>query len=430
MTRLSRFIYLIGLSVIVLLLWQIAVRFSSEPQSEGSANSLYVWNRSWSNEVLQGIRESAGKVAGYVVLAGQVEWEGSTLRVTSVGCDYAALAKTGKAVGIAIRVGAYSGPFASEEEPFDTIVSLASTVLSDASCEGLKIREIQIDFDCPESKLDGYRVWIKGLKKVFPDVPVTITALPTWLKHEEFKQLAKETDGYVLQVHSLETAKTIHDPITLFQGEKARRWVQEAGKRGLPFRVSLPTYGYQIAFDEDGMYAGIFAEGPRREWPEGVRVREVRTDPKAVAEFVRWLDEKHPKNMKGLLWFRLPTQEDRLNWRWPTLAAVMEGRVPEPNLLPQVRKPEPELVDITLKNTGEADSTQPITLSVRWQGSRLLAADALAGFRLANTSPDELTFYSSRNGSSPRIYPSEEVPVGWLRFDTATEVQVDVLAQQ
>jgi hypothetical protein len=42
-------------------------------------------------------------------------------------------------------------------------------------------RELQIDFDCAESKLDGYQVWVEAIKYKISPVPVTITALPSWL---------------------------------------------------------------------------------------------------------------------------------------------------------------------------------------------------------------------------------------------------------
>jgi len=42
----------------------------------------------------------------------------------------------------------------------------------------LRIQELQIDFDCPESKLDGYRVWIEVQKKESKRLACNLKPLP------------------------------------------------------------------------------------------------------------------------------------------------------------------------------------------------------------------------------------------------------------
>ena len=69
------------------------------------ADSLYIWNRAWNEPVLEGIEESTSQTSGYVVLAAQLDWEADKFNVTEVNCDYASLKQSGKAVGVAIRVG-------------------------------------------------------------------------------------------------------------------------------------------------------------------------------------------------------------------------------------------------------------------------------------------------------------------------------------
>ncbi len=51
----------------------------------------------------------------------------------------------------------------------------------------------------------------------------------------------------------------------------------------------------------------------------------------------------------------MPVATDALNWRWPTLSAVMAGRSPA-HKLEAVREGE-NPVDLSLSNNGEADES-------------------------------------------------------------------------
>jgi len=56
-------------------------------------------------------------------------------------------------------------------------------LLAEAKTNQLKVRGLQIDFDCAESKLESYRVWIEALRQHISPAPLTITALPSWLSN-------------------------------------------------------------------------------------------------------------------------------------------------------------------------------------------------------------------------------------------------------
>ena len=64
----------------------------------------------------------------------------------------------------------------------------------------------------------------------------------------------------MLQVHSLERPKNFDAPFTLCDANAARRAVTWAAKIGVPFRVTLPTYGYLVAFAPGGQFVGLSAE--------------------------------------------------------------------------------------------------------------------------------------------------------------------------
>lgn len=346
-------------------------------------HAAYVWQRQWDEHVRAAVSNAAPCLSGFVVLAGENH--------ARFAPDLAAVHATGKPCGVAFRL----------------------TTLATLDLTGFDAAEIQIDYDCPESKLDAYRQWLVPFRAKVAPTPVTITALPAWLRQPAFSNLVAASDGFVLQVHSFDT--------TLCDTGKAARAVAEAARYGVPFRVALPTYGYVVAHDLAGKFLGLSAEGPARNWPADSVLSEVRTDPAAMAALVREWSAHRPANLTGIIWYRLPIATDRLNWRWPTLAAIIAGKVPQPALVPQLRQPEPGLVELDLANTGNADAFTNVTVTVRWRDATLLACDALAGFAITGTETNAARFVGN-----PRVAPGERRVAGWLRFRETKEVACEV----
>ena len=140
-----------------------------------------------------------------------------------------------------------------------------------AADNGIEPKELQIDFDCAESKLNSFRELVKVLHKeteqlqievsseIEQTVPIVITALPCWLQDRAFKALVQEADGFVLQVHSLERPKSPEAPMELCDIASSVKWIERAARFEVPFRVALPTYGYIVGFDKEGHFLGITA---------------------------------------------------------------------------------------------------------------------------------------------------------------------------
>ena len=155
-----------------------------------------------------------------------------------------------------------------------------------------------------------------------------------------------------------------------------------------------------------------------------VRVADV-SDPAAMAELVRYWTGTRPTTLTGIIWYRLPTERDVLNWRWPTLAAVMQGRTPSPKLAAELRRPEAGLVEVELTNTGDADHAGVATVALRWQAGTLLASDALGGFTKVDAVPRSLQLHAQ--GQSLRLAPGERRTIGWLRFKAHADVETQIL---
>jgi hypothetical protein len=418
----------ISLGVIVLI-------FHPRPAVETKLGSIphdvYVWQRSWSPAVCAAVREHGQSFGEIVVLAAEVSWKNGEPKVARVRPDADSLRAASRGVGVAIRVGAFDGP--KTIDPFDPagkqsrfVCDLAAESIERLKRDSIEPAELQIDFDCPESKLAGYRKWIVALKKRVAPVPVSITSLPSWLDAPAFAELARECGSYVLQVHSLRRPTSTSDVSPLCEVRPSQAWVEQAEKIGVPFRVALPTYAYVASFDTKGKFLKLAAEGSNLAAPSGGSLREIDSDPRAISELVRGWVRNRPAHLRSIIWYRLPNDNDELNWRWPTLAAVMEGRTPQARLFARARKSEPNLFEIEIANDGEADA--PISCRVKAQcaGAKILASDGVEGFERASNADSSITLRADGTQPRERLAPGEKRTVGWVRTSREAEVRADV----
>jgi hypothetical protein len=400
------------------------------PRTSGPLpQEAYVWQRQWTPSV----REAAGRASGLsrlVALGAEVDFRREPVRVARVPLDLA-LGAAGRPVGAALRIHTFPGRFTDSPEAVRLVARLAAGLAAEARRQGLALAEIQLDYDCPESRLDDYPALIAAVREAVRPVPVTITALPSWLRRERaFERVIAAADGYVLQVHFLDPIAGAGDPLVLCDPAAARRAVERAARFRRPFRVALPTYGYQVVFRADGRRAGVAAEGPPVLPPSGGTVRTVRSDPSAMAGLVRDWTADRPAALAGILWYRLPSAGDRLNWPWPTFEAVRAGRMPRAEVAAEARSPAPGLIEIDLVNRGEAEVPWPALLRVGWKDLRMIAADGLSGYRIGLDGPDGARV-EQRDSPEDPSRPGDRRTIAWLRFDgapTAKEIRLETLA--
>ncbi|HEX9943168.1 MAG TPA: DUF3142 domain-containing protein [Thermoanaerobaculia bacterium] len=383
----------------------------------------YVWQRSWTPAVQESVRQ-AKDFAGVVVLAAEADLRGPAPQVVRVPLDGEALRASGRPVGAAVRATAFPGRFADDPRLVRLLQDVVQDVAAEARRQGISLSEVQIDYDCPESKLEDYRDLLPALRKAASPVPLTITVLPTWIRQRRaFRELIQAADGYVLQLHSLVLPEKAGERVTLIEPRSAQGWAEEAARFRRPFRAALPTYGYEVVFDARGKPLGVLAEGLLLSWSPDVTVRTVRSDPKAMAGLIHGWTRDRPAELAGVLWYRLPVVGDRLNWTWPTLRAVMTGRAPRAELRAVSRHPEPGLVEVDLLNAGEAEAAWPSPVRIRWDGEAPSAADGLAVYQIGSADRSEVRLKRSGAG---RLRPGERRTIAWLRFATPTEVRVEL----
>ncbi|MDB6109352.1 MAG: hypothetical protein JWR69_1102, partial [Pedosphaera sp.] len=294
------------------LIGMVSASASRAAEEQPFPQEAYVWQRAWTAPVREAVAQHAADFSGLTVLAAEVTWKAGKFQVVRVPVDYPALSRTKGPVGLALRIAPYPGPFMSDGPPISGLAKLAQSLVVEARAAGLAPCELQVDFDCAEAKLEGYKTWLETIRRKLTPLPVVITALPSWLNQNSFPKLAGVADGYILQVHSLERPKGPDAPFSICDPTAARRAVERAGRIGLPFRVALPTYGYVVAFGSDGHLLGLSAEGPSKNWPTGTQLREVRTDPTAIAELVRGWSTNRPAAFQKIIWYRLPISLDVL----------------------------------------------------------------------------------------------------------------------
>lgn len=391
-------------------------------------HEIYIWQRVWNSDLREAAAAAKSDSSGFCPLAAWLEWQGGVSKVKWADVPWHDLAGQNRHVFAAIRVE----PRAGSDLPVvnEVLTATSRECVRRAALQGVTLDEIQLDFDAAESQLTIYTGWLGQIRAAVAPVRVTFTALPCWLNQPNFVKLAHAADGYVLQVHAAE--KPTPESTLLCDPAKARQWVNQASRAapGVPFRVALPTYTYELAFGTDNHCIGVVAEGESRDWPEASRVIFLKADPAALADLLKTWNVNRPAELTGVLWFRLPTDSDTHNWRMTTLRSLIHGIDPRPVLSTRASlDSDGKLCDLTLLNSGDADANPPAWITVSWQNAKMEAGEALAGY--AMTATDSSAEFHPRGavgaGAMRVIRPGQAIPLGWLRFsDPITNPKITI----
>ena len=386
----------------------------------------YLWQRVWNSAVPDALAQAEIRLDGVVILGAEIVWSGQMPQTISASVDWETLKNCRKPVAIALRIAPFSGPFGKDDAPVQHIAETAKSLLAAASAHGVQLGEFQLDFDCADKKLNGYRLWLQTLRPIIRPVRFVITTLPAWLDQPEFPALVHEADGYVLQVHSVPTAKET-GRTTLCDVALARKWIGRAAELKLPFSVALPTYRCLAGYDSTGKLLGVVMDSVNPAWPPGTNVLEFATDADDLAALVKEWQAARPPELLELLWYRVPVATDVRNWRWTTLSAVMAGRIPVHKL--EVVKMGENPVDLAISNRGEADDQGNVIVTVTWNYASLVAYDSLPGWTVRVEK--EQAVFTPIAGFRSQLPPGGQRSIGWLRYDQVTTVrsQMEELAE-
>src|SRR5438552_4468468 len=379
----------------------------------------YIWQREWTPAVIDSLAEAERRMDGVVLLGAEISFVAKKPEIARASIDWAAVKRQNEHCSVALRVAPFAGPFREDDAAARAIVDLTKQILDEAHAHDVKIEEFQLDFDCAQNNLRDYRGWLRTLRGVVHPVRFVITTLPSWLDHPDFLALIREADSYVLQVHSIPISST---RVTLCDARLARQWISKAAKLGLPFSVALPTYHCSAGYGADGKLLSVAMDSVQPAWPPGTRILEFGADPDEIVALVNEWHHSRPPQLRELLWYRIPIATDMRNWRWPTLSAVMSGRLPKHklNILQEGENP----IDLSIFNAGEADEQLNANVTATWNGAGLTASDALAGWNVKSENGRAIFKVTASHGL--RLPPGATRKICWLRFDQTTTLETEL----
>ena len=343
---------------------------------------VYIWQRNWNSNIKEAVSSIQGMTGYFTVLCGDLKFKEGKPVLNSVNIKWDYLNQTKTNVTIAFRINAQASKYFAT----DAINSLADSV-SDLISKTIRpapkniIIGIQIDYDCPTSKLADYAKFIKLIKDKFRGFQISFTALPAWLDSSDFPALAVSSDYYVLQVHSFKIPGTLEEALKPFSGVSVSSWIEKASLIGYPFYVSLPTYGYEVSFNENGKFLGLRAETPPINYRPGTKHAIVMTDPMKILAFMDEIYKKKPEHLLGFCWFRLPLKTDEFNWSIDTLKMIMTRKSPKASLESETVSPNPGLYEIYVTNNGQTNLFKDIHFNVMWNKNVQIVHDVISGYK-------------------------------------------------
>ena len=331
----------------------------------------YIWQRQWSPAVGVAMQASEQLVGGWRVLAAELtaqrQWK-------TANPDWQALKTTQHAIVMVVRLD-------GRTESLDAAThARIGALLARWRQQGVPIAGVEIDYDCPTSQLPAYRNFIDTLRQSLErDATLSITALPTWLNSPELGKLLAAADESVLQVHAVMNPRQ-----GLFDTERAQAWLKAYAKQtSHPWRVALPSYGTRVSWDDNGRISAVESERPLL--APGNAAQELTASPLVVSAFLAQLDKNPAPGLVGVVWFRLPTEDDVRNWSLPTWQAVLARQPLASAVTAEARanthNAQPGLHDLTLHNNGNADSTLPLIVRID-AAPACDAADGINGYAL------------------------------------------------
>jgi hypothetical protein len=368
-------------------------------------HDAYIWQRLWTPQLVAAAHRSSDIVRTWRVLVAEADRSG---RWVSVAVPWDELLAAQRSVAAVVRIDGRlddAGIPAILEQVVERIDTVSRQI---AASRPAALVAVEIDYDCPTSKLPVYTRFLAALRARLPgSIALSITALPTWMSSRELEALTRAVDEVVLQVHAVDDPRRgLFDPV------RAGRWVQAFSQRTMrPFRVALPAYDVRVTWRPDGRLASVESEVPLL---LGRAEGEVLgAAPEVVLGFLDTLRRAAPPGLIGIAWFRLPTGTDIRAWSPQTWRAVVQGRLPAPNLTASlVATGHSNVWDVVLSNDGPSDVSVP--RKVRLDPTCEMA-DGANGFQLAMVSARAGAPLVLEAADAGRLRAQTKRTIGWAR---------------
>jgi len=253
----------------------------------------------------------------------------------------------------------------------------------EAENAGLRVAGVQLDLDCPTSRLPKYADLLHRLRLALPpsSTALSITALPTWYHGTGLDAILHEIDFAAPPYYEANVGRTREDYATVSQPAKTESGLAAAGWRGEPFFAGIPAYGHALVYNSAGRLVGTYhdmgvclavrhpafrlerafgADGHGREATPATYIGEDVYDlralvdasdgdgkgfhvindvptPASVALHLALLRSKRPPNCRGMILFRYPESGEAETLPLRTVAALLRGESRRPELRVQFR---------------------------------------------------------------------------------------------
>lgn len=313
------------------------------------AQEAYVWQRVWTPAVRDAMDRSPPELSNWHILIAEADppagWR-------AFHPDIAELRSTPRPLTAVIRI---NGQRSLNDAPL-LIARIAQAL---TARQPVVWSAVEIDYDCPTRALGQYALFLQRLRQALaPNLPLTVTVLPTWMGSDQLKLLLRMVDRSVLQVHS------VMDPHHgLFDVRVAAAWIlRYSNLTHRRFDVALPDYGSRVSWDPAGHLIAIRSEETDLT-PDPVG-SELQADPLAVAQLLGTLQNDPPAHLHGIVWFRLPVQGDLRIWSPSTWQHVMAGQPLHVRLESRLEKDAEGAWQLRIVNTGTVDAVLPELIRV------------------------------------------------------------------
>ncbi|RDK87429.1 DUF3142 domain-containing protein [Enterobacillus tribolii] len=356
---------------------------------------VYIWQRVWSDRHARALSESRTLFSALRVLAFQQHPAEGT---RYAGVDLALLRADGRPVWLVARL---DGQLARLDQP--QLVHEVLRLAEQWRLAGVNLRGVEIDYDAATAKLGEYGRFLAALRNQLPaQLQLSITTLPAWLSSPRLAELLRIPDASVLQVHAVLSPEQ-----GIFDSALAGRWLAAYAQRtSRPFLVALPAYGMALA--QTGSALQVISEAPLRMAGE---FRELTATPQALSAFVAQLTSRRYSHLSGIIWFRLPLEDDQRVWSLTTLKAVIERRPLDVawQLSVLSQPADPDLHDLALQNGGDIDA--PLPRRIVFPAQSCQAFDGARGYQAAEEDGALIFTRTDR----PLLRAGERYAIGWAR---------------
>lgn len=373
-------------------------------------HEAYVWQRQWTPALAVSFDAMRADFVGWRALAAESTAAGDLIDAAP---NLDLLARSGKPVIAVFRLNGSRPPPSVE-----ILGGRIDKVAAEWRNAGVHLAGIEIDHDCATAQLDAYASLLAQLRtRLRADLRLSITVLPTWIGTPALARTLAQADASVLQVHAIAAPRAGRSKVGLFDPDQAQRWIDAyAAVAPKPFRVALPAYGVRVGFDEAGRAVAVESEMPRA--MEADSAQELRADPTGVAALLRRLERAHSSQLAGIVWFRLPSEDDQRAWSAITLHAVISGSALKSEFVAHTIAADDGATEIALANRGTLDASPPASVAV--EARNCSAADALMGFRIERSDAGWQFFPDA----DAILRAGHERRIGWLRCASIERISV------